>query len=74
MSQGGTGARLNLGEYFGEFEPTTNNCCRPTTATALCQGRPYSDEFSVGGEREIVKTWPYGVLHRKVHPEPLGSG
>jgi len=60
MSQSGTGIKLNLGEYFGEFEspasnnyyyiPNENNRTVADEVTA-----PYSDEFVVGAERELIQ-------------------
>ena len=60
MSQGGTGAKLNLGEYFGEFEgPATNNYFTQANDSNRSLAKnltsPYSDEFSVGGERELIQ-------------------
>ncbi len=60
LDQGGTGSKLNLGEYFGEFEsPASNNYAHwPNVANrklAKNLTSPYSDEFSVGGERELYQ-------------------
>ena len=60
MAQSGLGTKLNLGEYFGEFEaPASNNYYytpnENTNSLAKNLTAPYSDEFSVGGERELIQ-------------------
>ena len=60
MSQSGLGTKLNLGEYFSEFEsPSSNNYSytpnENTNSLAKNLTAPYSDEFSVGGERELIQ-------------------
>ncbi len=60
LSQSGLGQKLYVGEYFGEFtsDPgasyfvidNENNFSAHDTLTA-----PHSDEFVIGGEREIVQ-------------------
>jgi hypothetical protein len=60
MSKSGSGMKLNLGEYFGEFEsPASNNYYYIPNESNRTMAKnvtaPYSDEFSVGGERELIQ-------------------
>jgi hypothetical protein len=60
MSKDSEGFKLNLGELYGEFEgPSTNNYFTQTPednrSLAKNVTAPYSDEFTVGAEREILQ-------------------
>ncbi len=60
MSQSGNGYKLMLGEYFGEYESPASNdyLYQPLENNRSVQEgviSPHSDEFSVGGERELIQ-------------------
>jgi hypothetical protein len=60
LAQSGTGSKLVVGEYFGNFESTASGdyFYTPLENTNVLGDdviSPHSDEFSIGGEREIIQ-------------------
>jgi hypothetical protein len=60
LAQAGNGYKLVVGEYFGNFESTASNDyyyfpLENTNVLGENLIAPHSDEFSIGGERELVQ-------------------